>query len=283
MHGRRRWLDVGLGLKPEHFSEAGTVQASGLWFEVHPENYMMDGGPRLSGLAAIARDHPISLHGVGASLGGPEPPDQEHLKRVAGLVERLDPVLVSEHATWSTYQGAYYADLLPLPRTKEIMANLVRGVTSYQEAIGRPILLENPSNYLSVHSEMDEVDFLMEVAYVSGCGILLDVNNLFVSANNTGLDPYTYIRALRPGLVGEIHIAGHSVDPNLGEALLIDSHDAPVVSGVWQLLEFALAHLGHKPVLLERDAQVPPFADLLQEVKQARHITANWVNSGAIA
>jgi uncharacterized protein (UPF0276 family) len=188
-------------------------------------------------------------------------------------------VLVSEHATWSSYQGAYYADLLPLPRTAEIMANLVRGVTAYQEAIGRPILLENPSNYLPLSSEMDEVNFLMDVARASGCGILLDVNNLYVSANNTGLDPYAYIRALRPALVGEIHIAGHSVDPNLGETLLIDSHDSPVVSGVWQLLEFALAHLGHKPVLLERDAQIPPFADLMQEVIQARRITSIWGNN----
>jgi len=278
MHGCR-WLDVGLGLKPEHFDEAGATQAPGLWFEVHPENYMMEGGPRLSGLKAIARNHPISLHGVGASLGGLEPPDTEHLRRVAGLVERFNPVLVSEHATWSSYQGAYYADLLPLPRTAEIMANLVRGVTAYQEAIGRPILLENPSNYLPLSSEMDEVNFLMDVARASGCGILLDVNNLYVSANNTGLDPYAYIRALRPALVGEIHIAGHSVDPNLGETLLIDSHDSPVVSGVWQLLEFALAHLGHKPVLLERDAQIPPFADLMQEVIQARRITSNWGNN----
>lgn len=264
----------GIGLKPEHYSDALETGDAGLWFEVHPENYMVDGGPRLDWLAAIRQSHALSLHGVGASLGGLDPLDKDHLKRLKSLINRYEPQQVSEHATWSARGGRYYADLLPLPRTGEALANLADHIDQFQNAIGRTILIENPSNYLPFTSEMDEPEFLGEVARRSGCGLLLDVNNIWVSANNTGTDPYDYIRRTAPELVGEIHIAGHTSDPNFGKKLLIDSHAAPVSEGVWKLLEFALEHLGPKPVLLERDDEIPPFADLMIERDRADGLLA---------
>jgi uncharacterized protein len=264
-----RGLEAGVSLKPQHFAEAAACARPGIWFEVHPENYWMAGGPRLAGLQQVAARHPVSFHGVGASLGGPDLPSDEHIARLLALIRRVDPVVVSEHAVWSRHAGDYFADLLPLPRTRVALATLVRGVDRYQAGIGRRILLENPSNYLPVHSEMDEVDFLLEVARRTGCGLLLDVNNLYLSARNVGIDPHAYIRALPPGLVGEIHIAGYQRDPQFGDRLLIDSHDSAVADEVWQLLDFALAHLGHTPVLLERDADIPAFDTLLQESSRA--------------
>ena len=259
----------GIGLKPEHYSDVLEDSDPGLWFEVHPENYMVDGGPRLDWLAAIRQSHALSLHGVGASLGGLDRLDKDHLKRLKSLINRYEPQQVSEHATWSARGGRYYADLLPLPRTGEALANLAAHIDEFQTAIGRTILIENPSNYLPFASEMDEPEFLGEVAQQSGCGLLLDVNNVWVSANNTGTDPYDYIRRTAPELVGEIHIAGHTPDPNLGTKLLIDSHAAPVSEGVWKLLEFALEYLGPKPVLLERDDDIPSFRELKAERQRA--------------
>ncbi|MEX1031801.1 MAG: DUF692 domain-containing protein [Cellvibrionaceae bacterium] len=265
----RQPVAAGVSLKPQHFAQAAACSTSGLWYEIHPENYMMAGGPRLAGLEQVAARHPISFHGVGASLGGAQLPDAAHIARLARLIQRVEPVMVSEHAVWSQHEGTYFADLLPLPRTKEAMANLIRGVDCMQTGIGRPILLENPSNYLAVHSEMDEADFLVEVAQRSGCGLLLDVNNLWLSACNVGIDPQAYIRALPPALVGEIHIAGHEADPQFGDRLLIDSHGAGVADAVWALLDTALAHLGPTPVLLERDINVPDFAELIGEAERA--------------
>jgi uncharacterized protein (UPF0276 family) len=263
-------LGVGISLKPQHFGEALACTAPDIWFEVHPENYVMAGGPKLAGLERVADRHPVSFHGVGASLGGPDPVAQDHIDRLLALMGRVEPVMVSEHAVWSSRDGTYLADLLPLPRTQAALDALVRGVDRLQSSIGRPIFLENPTNYLPVRSEMDEADFLLEVARRTGCGILLDVNNLYLTARNVVLDPYAYIRALSPAVVGEIHIAGHEADPVFGERLLIDSHGTEVSEQVWQLLDFALAHLGPVPVLLERDANIPPFSDLLSEADRAR-------------
>lgn len=260
-------LSVGLGLKPPHFDAAQMSLASAagqLWFEVHPENYMGIGGPRLAGLEAIAALAPISLHGVGASLGGPDLPDPAHLQRLSELTDRLQPAAISEHAVWSRMDGRYFADLLPLPRTKEMLGQLCAGVDAMQTAVGRSILLENPSNYLDFPSEMEEPEFLVEVATRTGCGLLLDVNNVYVSAHNLGTDPRAWIDAIPPRLVGEIHVAGHSQDAG-GTRLLIDSHDAPVAEPVWQLLAYTLAHTGPRPVLLERDGNLPEFSKLLEE------------------
>ena len=256
---------TGVSLKPEYFADALALEPGETWFEVHPENYMIGGGPRLEGLLSAAERFPISLHGVGASLGGPELPTAQHLKALRRLIELVSPAAVSEHAVWSKTRSQYFADLLPLPRTQESLQNLVEGTDHFQNGIGRRILIENPSNYLPIKSEMDEPDFLVEVAKRTGCGLLFDVNNLYISANNCGMNAERYIESLPSDLVGEIHIAGHTPDERFGDALLIDSHAAAVSEPVWALLAFALRHLGPKPVLIERDANLPPFAELLQE------------------
>ncbi len=258
-------LHAGLGLKPEHFSDAEKHSPKNIWFEVHPENYMIGGGPRLRGLLSIRERFPLSLHGVGASLGGPELTDNAHISALKRLVDLLQPQSVSEHAVWSRANGVYYADLLPLPRTRDAMQRLVDGVNHFQEGIGRQILLENPSNYLPVISEMDEADFLVSIAKQTGCGLLVDVNNIYISSQNCDIDATEYIRAIPADLVGEIHIAGFDVDPNLEQRLLIDSHAADVAPEVWRLLDLALAQFGPKPVLLERDDNLPEYPVLLEE------------------
>ena len=263
-------LGAGVGLKQPHVESALACPAPSLWFEVHTENFMVAGGPRLAQLRRVREAFPVSFHGVGASLGGPAPSDPRHLAAVRRLVEEFEPVLVSEHAVWSSANGVWFADLLPLPRTGDALRQLVEGVDRYQEAIGRSILIENPTNYLSFTSEMDEPDFLNEVAARTGCGLLLDVNNVYLSARNCGIDPRRYIAALTADRIGEIHVAGHEADENYGEALLIDTHAAPVSEAVWSLLDAALAHLGPRPVLLERDGKLPSFDSLLEERRRAQ-------------
>lgn len=262
-------LHAGLGLKPEHYRAALETECDGLWFEVHPENYMVDGGPRLAWLEALRANSALSFHGVGASLGGLEPFNPDHLARLKQLISRFEPEQVSEHATFSAHAGRYHADLLPLPRTHEALSHLSNRIDAFQSSIGRRILVENPTNYLPFASEMDEPDFLVDVARRAGCDLLMDLNNIWISAANTGVDPYAYVRAIPSGLVGEIHIAGHSPDPLLGAKFLIDSHGEPVSGGVWHLLKFALELWGPKPVLIERDANIPPFEDLLSERRHA--------------
>ncbi|WP_373003702.1 DUF692 family multinuclear iron-containing protein [Hyphomonas sp.] len=263
---------AGLGLKPEHFAPALETEVEGLWFEVHPENYMVQGGPRLAWLTAIREKRQLSFHGVGASLGGLDPFDSQHIEALRALIVRFDPFQVSEHATFSAHKTRYHADLLPLPRTQEALAHLTSRVDAFQSLIGRGILIENPTNYLPFACELDEPDFLVDVARRSGCGLLMDINNIWVSANNVGVDPYAYVRAIPGELVGEIHVAGHTEDPALGAKFLIDSHDAPVSEGVWHLLGVALQAWGTKPVLVERDGNIPPFDDLLAEFHHATRI-----------
>ena len=230
---------------------------------------MVAGGPRLEQLRQIRESYPLSLHGVGASLGGPAPPDPRHLAAVRRLVDEFEPVLVSEHAVWSRANGVWFADLLPLPRTRDALRRMVEGVDRYQHAIGRRILIENPTNYLAFVSEMDEPEFLNEIAERTGCGLLLDVSNVYLSARNCGIDPENYVERLSGGSIGEIHIAGFEADEKLGDALLIDTHAAPVSEAVWGLLDFALAHLGPRPVLLERDGKLPSFERLMEERSRA--------------
>ena len=267
--GRSGRPGAGIGLKQPHVEHALAHRDSSLWFEVHTENYMVAGGPRLAQLRQVRESFPVSFHGVGASLGGPAPPEPSHLAAVRRLVDEFEPVLVSEHAVWSSANGVWFADLLPLPRTGDALRRLVEGVDRYQEAIGRRILIENPTNYLSFTSEMDEPDFLGEAAARSGCGLLLDVSNVYLSARNCGIDPERYIESLAAERIGEIHVAGFEPDENLGEDLLIDTHAAPVSDAVWDLLDFAIAHLGPRPVLLERDGKLPPFETLMEERHRA--------------
>lgn len=270
-------LGAGLGLKAEHLDAIlalpvtdKTCAGSHLWFEVHPENYFVAGGPRLNYLRAIRENYDLSFHGVGGSLGYDHQSMPEHIKQVKVLIDEFQPALVSEHAVWSRSGGAYFADLMPLPRTHDALQSLVEGIDRYQTGIERRILIENPSNYLDFTSEMDEPQFLVDAANRSGCGLLIDINNLYISSKNTGIDAVEYLSQIPADLVGEIHIAGHDPDPELGEALLIDSHASAVDLPVWALLEHALSLFGHKPVLVERDANIPAFAELMSECQIAQ-------------
>jgi uncharacterized protein len=266
-------LSAGLSLKPEYYEQAHTCSADGLWFEVHPENYTVAGGPRLAWLEAIRGRHPISLHGVALSLAADAEPDANHLERLAQLVTRFEPALVSEHLAWSTWRGAYHPDLLPFPRTAQALARIAANIGRVQDALRRPIAIENPSHYLNIEGhEFGEIEFLTELARRTGCSLLLDVNNVYVSANNMGFDAQDYLDSFPVALVAEVHLAGHSADPTHGTALLIDSHDAPVDAAVWQLYERLIARIGQRPTLVERDDNLPRFEELLAERTRAHQI-----------
>jgi len=267
-------LTAGVSLKPQHFEEAERTRADGLWFEVHAENYMVAGGPRLAWLERIRSCHPVSLHGVGLSLAGDGPPDAEHLQRLDALVRRIEPVLVSEHLAWSRREGVYFPDLLPFPRTTSALHRMAANIELTQQVLGRRIAIENPSHYLALDGhEWSEVDFLRELAVRTGCGLLLDVNNVFVSAHNLGGDARAYLDAFPVAHLMEVHLAGHSVDANT--PLLIDSHDAPVSAEVWGLYRHLLARAGRPvPTLIERDDRVPAFDELLAERELAGHVEA---------
>lgn len=263
---------AGLSFKPVHYEQAMACPAAGLWFEVHAENYMADGGPRLAMLEALRRRFPLSLHGVGLSLAGVDEPHRGHLARFKRLIERFEPFLVSEHLAWSRHGGTSFPDLLPFPRTNEALAIIARNIDITQEALGRQILVENPSLYLQLEGhEWPESLFLAELVKRTGCGLLIDVNNVFVSANNLGFNPISYLDALPRGVIGEIHLAGHTPDPQLGDRLLVDSHDAPISEEVWRLYDWLLARCGAErpPTLIERDDNIPAFEVLLAERHKA--------------
>ncbi|PTR35077.1 hypothetical protein C8J98_101339 [Luteibacter sp. OK325] len=260
---------AGIGFKPQHFDAAMSGTSDALWLEVHPENYMVDGGPRLAMLDALAGRFPLSLHGVSLSLAAAALPNAAQLQRLRRLIDRVDPVLVSEHMAWSSWAGRYVPDLLPFPRTHEALAQLVRNVVHAQERLGRRISLENPSHYLVLEGhEWSETDFLGELVRRSGCGLLLDVNNVYVSTHNLGEDPLVYLDTFPLHAVTEIHLAGHAPD-DTGTALLIDSHDAPVADPVWSLYRHVLSRAGVRPTLIERDGDVPSFTTLLAERERA--------------
>lgn len=264
---------AGIGLKPLHYAEALAAPADGLWFEVHSENYMVAGGPRLGWLEAIRARYPVSLHGVALSLAADAEPDAAHLARLAALARRIEPLLVSEHLAWSAWRGAYHPDLLPFPRTGEALDRICANVCRVQDALGRRIAIENPSHYLRLEGHAwDEIAFLAEISRRSGCGLLLDVNNVFVSARNLGGSAEAYIDAFPGAPVMEVHLAGHSPDPALGQALLVDSHDAPVAPEVWTLYERLIARIGPRPTLVERDDKLPSFGELLAERDRAQAV-----------
>ena len=266
---------AGLGLKPQHYAEAISDPATGAWFEVHPENYMCDGGPRHTALAKVRDRHPLSFHGVGLSLAGDEAPDGKHLARLRQLVDRYEPFVVSEHLAWSRRGGVYHTDLLPFPRTQAALQRISRHIDRTQEALGRRILIENPSLYLALKGhDHDETDFLVSLCRRTGCGLLVDVNNIHVSANNLGYSADTYIDAIPATLVTEVHLAGHAPDPALGADLLIDSHGAPIDDAVWRLYRRLIARTGPRPTLIERDDNIPAYADLVAERDAAAGILA---------
>ena len=262
-------LAAGVGFKAEHFEEALATPAAGLWFEVHAENYMVDGGPRLAMLETVRSERPLSLHGVGMSLAGAVPPDADHLARLKLLVDRFEPELVSEHLAWSRLDGRCFPDLLPVPRTNEALARLADNIGRVQDVLGRSILIENPSHYLALRDhQWSEASFLAELARRTGCALLIDVNNVAVGAHNLGYDPAAWLEAIPAKLVGEVHLAGHSLDKE--GTLLIDSHDAAVSDDVWRLYEDFIARIGARPTLIERDGNLPPFAELMAERQRAQ-------------
>ncbi len=256
--------DAGIGLKPEFFSELLNYNQLGLWFEIHAENYLISGGPRLDTLIEIAQKTPISIHGVGASLGSPEPISNDHLQRIKRLCELVPFASFSEHIAWSGFEGNYFNNLMPAPLTKASVKFTSDNINRLQDVIQRPILVENPSNYIELMSDLGEADFLMQLVNNTGCGLLLDVNNLYISGNNINIDVPAYIDTLDKDVIGEIHIAGHTEDPNIPN-LLIDSHDAPIATNVWELLDSVLLKTGPKPVLIERDSNLPPLSELMKE------------------
>ena len=262
---------AGLGLKPEHFSVVLETSPDIGFFEVHAENYMVAGGPFHHYLGMIRERYALSLHGVGLSIGGEGPLDLEHLARLASLIDRYQPQSFSEHLAWSSHGPVFLNDLLPLAYDCTTLQRVCEHVDQVQSTLKRPMLLENPSTYLQFQrSTLDETDFISEIIRRTGCGLLLDVNNVYVSCINHQRDPLAYINALPLHAVGEIHLAGFAEDTDsLGDRLLIDDHGAPIDNAVWQLYEQVLARIGPMATLIERDNQVPAFNVLLTEAQQA--------------
>jgi uncharacterized protein len=265
---------VGIGLRARHVAEVLAAHPSVPWFEVHAENYM-GGGAARHALKGIRRSYPISLHGVGLSLGSADGLDPRHLGRLRALVEWLEPALVSEHLAWSIAGGDYLNHLLPLPYTDESLLVMRHNVDQAQAALGRRILIENPSSYLRFrHSPIPEPEFLAELARLTGCGLLCDVNNIYVTSQNLGLDPVAYLDALPPAAVEEIHLAGHARNDADGQLILIDDHGSPVSPEVWDLYCHAVACFGPVPTLIEWDTDIPPLAIVLEEAGRAERILA---------
>jgi len=265
---------VGIGLRSVHSDEIVATRPAVGWLEVHTENYL-GGGPRVRALHTLRRDYPVSLHGVGMSLGSAEGLDPRHLGRIAELVRAVEPVLVSEHLSWSIAGGVYLNHLLPLPYTEESLAIVSEHVGRVQDAIGRRLLVENPSSYLRFRdSPIPEAEFLDTLARRTGCGLLCDVNNVFVSCRNFGQDAAAYLAALRPETICEIHLAGHARNEVDGQVMLIDDHGSRVAPEVWDLYAWAVARFGPRPTLIEWDTDIPPLRVLLDEAAKAEHIIA---------
>lgn len=263
----------GVGYKPQHFAAVMADPGAVGWLEIHAENYMGAGGRPLAQLRALAGRFPISVHGVGLSIGGEGPLDEDHLARLKHLCDWLQPASFSEHLAWSTHDGAFLNDLLPLPYTVATVARVADHIDRVQEVLGRRMLLENPSAYLAfAEAEMTEIEFLQAIARRTGCGLLLDVNNVQVSAVNLRTDAVAYIDAFPLDLVGEIHLGGHHEDTDDGARLLIDSHDAPVDGPVWALYARTIARGGGKPTLIEWDDDVPDWPVLEAEAALAARV-----------
>ena len=262
---------AGVGLKPAHASALLAAPAAVGFVEVHAENFMVAGGPQLQMLERVRATWPVSLHGVGLSIGGGGPLDAAHLDALRALVHRFQPAAFSEHLAWSSHGGVFFNDLLPLPYNAATLATVCAHVDQVQAHLGCRMLLENPATYVEFDaSTLDEAAFLAEVVRRTGCGLLLDLNNLWVSCTNHGRDVQASLAALPLQAVGEIHIAGHAVEADsTGAPLLIDTHGAPVAGSVWRLLGDVLRRIGPRPVLIERDNNLPPLADLLAEAAQA--------------
>jgi uncharacterized protein (UPF0276 family) len=267
--------DAGIGLRAPHYPHFlnPDLAPAVAWLEAHAENYFNQGGVRHQMILAIAERYPISLHGVALSLGSAEGLNPDHLNRLAALVAEINPPLVSEHLAWSRSQGIYYNDLLPLPLTEESLDVVCANVDRVQDRLGRTILIENPSGYLPLGmSALNEADFLARIVARTGCGLLLDVNNLFISAANLGTDVEAWLSAIPSAAIGEIHLAGHAQGGTLERPLLIDTHGAPVAGAVWSLYEDVVRRFGPRPTLIEWDSALPSLETLLGEARLAQAI-----------
>jgi uncharacterized protein len=273
---------AGIGLRAEHHAAVLEGLPAVGWLEVHSENHFAPAGAAHRVLDRIREHYPISLHGVGLSLGSTDAMDREHLSQLRLAIERYQPALVSEHLCWGSVGGRHTNDLLPLPYTEEALRHLVSRVREAQDALGRRLLIENVSSYLAFcDSAMTEWDFLAALADESGCGILLDVNNIYVSAFNHGFDAHEYLAGLRAEAVQEIHLAGHSSRQLDGHELLIDTHDARVAPGVWALYEAAVARFGRVPTLIEWDTDLPALEVLVAEAHQADRLAGEALAAAA--
>jgi len=274
---------AGVGYKARHLDNILNAPSSIGWLEIHAENYMGEGGRPIAQLKRLREIFPISCHGVGLSIGGEGPLDTDHLARLKHLVDWLDPGLFSEHLAWSTHEGHFLNDLLPVPYTRNVMNRVVDHIQQVQDTIDRQMLLENPSTYCTFEqSDMSEVDFLTEVANRSGCGLLLDINNVFVSAINQKFNPKDYIDTYPLHLISEVHLGGHEEDiDDYGDRLLIDNHARQVVDPVWELYKYTLKQSGPRPTLIEWDNNIPAWDVLAHEAKQANIILAKTTSMAA--
>jgi hypothetical protein len=264
---------AGIGLRAQHHDELLRERPAIGWLEAHSENYFVDGGAQLDYLLALREHYPLSLHGVGLSLGSVDPLDRDHLWRLKRLVQLAEPSLVSEHLSWGAVDGTHLNDLLPLPYTEEALRHMTARVAELQDYLGRQILIENVSSYLQfAHAEMTEWQFLQTLAERSGCGLLLDVNNVYVSSRNHGFDAREYIAHLDAPHVREIHLAGHSVNAHGEFSILIDTHSRPVSADVWDLYAFAITRLGRLPTLIEWDTDIPALSVLVAEARRADRV-----------
>jgi uncharacterized protein (UPF0276 family) len=274
---------AGIGLREPHVAEVMATRPDVGWLEVHAENYMSRGAS-VRALELIRRDYSISLHGVGLSLGSAEELDHRHLDRLGALAERVQPRLISEHLAWSGNGGAYLNHLLPLPYDEEVLGVVAHHVDEMQSRLGRRVLVENPSSYLRFnHSSMSEVEFLVALVQRTGCGLLCDVNNIFVSAHNVGLDAEAYLDALPLGAIGEIHLAGHTKNDASGQSILIDDHGSAVADAVWALYARALRRFGPVPSLVEWDTELPALSTVLAQARRADEILRSVSNEGSHA
>jgi len=275
VHHRRVPACAGIGLRLPHLAEVVATRPSAGWFEIHPENFLAN--PHASELLAdLARDYPISVHSVGVSVGSAGGIDRTHLGRVRALVDAIDPMLVSGHLAWSTHEGDYLNDLLPLPYNEETLQIVSMHVDEVQQGLGRPYVVENPSSYVGIASStMTETEFLGQLADRTGCRLLCDVSNVYLSGHNLGYDPCAYLDAMPPGAIAELHLGGFVAeddDGNPGQQVLVDTHDQRIAESAWELYAYALRRFGPKPTLIEWDNDLPDVVTLLAEAAKADSI-----------
>ena len=273
----------GVGFKSQHFQGIARQPGDVCWFEIHAENYMGNGGRPIAQLKKLRETYPISCHGVGLSIGGEDPLDLEHLQRLKKLVSWLQPAVFSEHLAWSTHEGSYFNDLLPLPYNDTTLANVSEHIDQVQETLKRPMLLENPSNYLEFEeSTHSEIDFIKEITKRTGCFLLLDINNVYVSSENRDFNPYDYLDDFPVNLVREVHLGGHELESEeFGPNLLIDNHASEVIDPVWLLYEYLIKKTGSLPTLIEWDNDIPDWEKLSSEASKANSILTELSSKAA--